>query len=262
VEKVEAVIAAVKSVASEEIMPRYLKVARQNKSDGSLYTQADFAAQESLTKKLKAIVNCPVLGEEMTEGRQNKIWSAGAEGMWCVDPIDGTSNFVNGLPYFAVSVAFMRNGRSEYGVVYDPTSDETFYAAKNSGAYLNGVKLPLKSHLPALHEAMAGIDFKSISDELAQHLSSAPPYASQRNFGASALDLCYVAAGRFDVYVHGGQKLWDYAAGSLIIQEAGGSICTLKQDDFWTDDLWNRSVIAAFNPGLFEVWKAWVRRHQ
>jgi len=85
---------------------------------------------------------------------------------------------------------------------------------------------------------------------------------SQRNFGASTLEWCYVAAGRFDVYLHGGQKLWDYAAGSLILAEAGGHYCTLTSDDFGADDLWHRSVIAARDAQLFESWKRWVRARQ
>ena len=98
----KAVIAAVKLVTAEEIMPRYLKVAHQQKSDGSLCTEADLAAQNALTKKLQAILNVPVLGEEMSTAEQHELWKAGHDGLWCIDPIDGTSNFVRGLPYFAV----------------------------------------------------------------------------------------------------------------------------------------------------------------
>lgn len=253
-----AVIETVKAVARQEIMPRYLKVARHHKSDGSLCTEADIAAQAVLTEKLQAIANCPVLGEEMPLEQQKAHWQAGAGGLWCVDPIDGTSNFVNGLPYFAVSVAHMRQGRAVLGVVYDPVADEVFYAEKGRGAYLNGEGLPIKEYSPDLHRAMAGVDFKRIGPHLAQQLASAPPYSSQRNYGASALDWCYVAAGRFDIYLHGGQKLWDYAAGSLILEEAGGSMCTFDSDEFWAGAVWERPVIAALNPDLFRAWKAWL----
>jgi myo-inositol-1(or 4)-monophosphatase len=85
---------------------------------------------------------------------------------------------------------------------------------------------------------------------------------SQRNFGASTLDWCYVAAGRFDVYLHGGQKLWDYAAGCLILAEAGGHMCTMEQDDFWAADLWHRSTIAALDGVLFQEWVRWIREHR
>ena len=82
---------------------------------------------------------------------------------------------------------------------------------------------------------MAQVDFKRLPPALARDLVAEPPYSSQRNFGASTLEWCYVAAGRFDVYLHGGQKLWDYAAGSLVLEEAGGLMCTLDHDDFWAD---------------------------
>ena len=93
----KAVVAAVRLVAAEEIMPRYMKVAHQHKSDGSLCTDADTAAQEALTRKLQAILNVPVIGEEMGEAEQVESWTGGKDGVWCIDPIDGTSNFVRGL---------------------------------------------------------------------------------------------------------------------------------------------------------------------
>lgn len=255
----DSVIDAVRTVASDEIMPRYLRVAHKRKTDGSLYTEADIAAQESLSRKLRAIYDGAMIGEEMSRLEQAEQWLAGAEGLWCVDPIDGTSNFVNGLPYFAVSVALMQHGRSILGVVYDPVADEMFYAVQGHGAYLNGEPLPIKDRAPALRDAMASIDLKRLNSKLAGHLATDPPYSSARNYGASTLEWCYTAAGRFDLYLHGGQKLWDYAAGSLILKEAGGKMCTLNRDDFWAGRLWQRSVIAALDAGLFAEWKAWLR---
>lgn len=258
----KAVIAAVKLVAAEEIMPRYMKVAHQHKGDGSLCTEADLAAQESLTRKLQAILNVPVIGEEMSEAEQVAHWAAGNDGVWCIDPIDGTSNFVRGLPYFAVSVALIRNGRSVLGVVFNPVSKETFAAERGRGAFLNGVRLAGQSAVKALDCTLANIDLKRLDGKLVTVLASDPPYCSQRNFGASSLDWCYIACGRFDLYLHGGQKLWDYAAGSLVLQEAGGHACTLSHDNFDDDGIWQRSVVAALDPGLFEEWKNWLRAHQ
>lgn len=258
----ERVIAAVKKVAAEEIMPRYLKVAHQRKSDGSLFTEADLAAQEALTGALQSIYSGPVVGEEMSQEQQVEHWLEGDAGLWCVDPIDGTSNFVNGLPYFAVSVALMRKGRTVLGVVYDPVADEVFYAEQGGGAWLGDERLPIKAHVPHIRNAMANVDFKRLGKPLSAELAVAPPYSSQRNYGAGTLEWCYLAAGRIDLYLHGGQKLWDYAAGSLILAEAGGCMSTLTHDEFWADDLWRRSVIAARDPGLFQVWKNWIRAHQ
>ena len=260
--RLEAVIACVREVAAKEIMPRYLKVAHQRKTDGSLFTEADLAAQEALSISLPKIHPGPIVGEEMTAEQQTRFWAEGTQGLWCVDPIDGTSNFANGLPYFAVSVALMVNGRSTLGVVYDPIADEVFYAETGAGAYLNGERLPIKERAPPLRGAMAQVDFKRLPPKLALALVAGPPYSSQRNFGASALEWCYVAAGRFDVYLHGGQKLWDFAAGSLILEQAGGFMCTLDQDDFWADNLWKRSAIASRDAGLFDAWKRWIRARQ
>lgn len=254
-----AVRDAVRAVARDEVMPRYLKVAHRRKADGSLFTEADLAAQTALVQRLTAIEPLPVVGEEMTREQQAEQWMAGDDGVWCVDPIDGTSNFVNGLPYFAVSVALMRGGRTVLAVVFDPIADEMFYATRGGGAFLDDEPLPIKSHVPLLRAAMANVDMKRIPKVLGRAVVESPPFASLRNFGAGTLEWCYVAAGRIDVYLHGGQKLWDYAAGCLICEEAGGSMCSLYHDDFWAADLWQRSVIAALDPELFQAWRDWVR---
>ena len=258
-----AVIDAVKEVAKHEIIPRYLKVQGHYKSDGSLCTGADIAAQEALIGKLQEIYPGKIVSEEMSVAQNNDQWSSGDGGLWCIDPIDGTTNFVNGIPYFAVSVALMNCGRSVLGVVYDPIADEMFSAEKGKGAFLNKAKLPVKEYTPTAFEgAIASVDLKRLNKKLAARISTTPPYSSQRNFGASALDWCFTAAGRFDLSLHGGQNLWDYAAGSLILEEAGGRMCGLDLDDFWKQPLWERSVIAALDPNLFLQWRNWVRINQ
>lgn len=258
----KAVIAAVKLVTAEEIMPRYLKVVHQHKGDGSLCTEADIAAQSALTKRLQAIVNVPVLGEEMTAAEQHALWKAGHDGLWCIDPIDGTSNFVRGLPYFAVSVALLRGEKSVLGVVFDPVGNEMFAAEHERGAFLNGERLHDRLAAIPMAQALASVDLKRLNRKLVTKLAAEPPYASQRNFGASALDWCYTAVGRYDMYLHGGQKLWDYAAGALIFVESGGHACCIETDDFALGDIWQRSVIAARDEKLFEQWKNWIRAQQ
>ncbi len=258
----KAVIAAVKLVSAEEIMPRYLKVAHQLKSDGTLCTEADLATQAALIKKLQAILNVPVLGEEMTEEEQHAAWTEAEQGLWCIVPIDGTSNFVRGLPYFATSVALLREGKPVLGVVYDPSSKEIFAAEKNRGAFLNGAKLVSRTTVDTLEDALASVDLKRLKQNLLMRLATNPPYASQRNYGASALDWCYTAAGRYDLYLHGGQKLWDYAAGSLIYAESGGHACCIEHDEFASGNIWQRSVILARDQNMFEAWKNWVRAQQ
>jgi myo-inositol-1(or 4)-monophosphatase len=258
----KAIAAAMKLVAEKEIMPRYMKVSHQQKFDGSLCTDADLAAQDALIRRLQAIHNVPVLGEEMSAAQQEEIWGDGKQELWCIDPIDGTSNFVHGLPYFAVSVALIREGKSVLGVVYDPVSKELFAAERGRGAFLNGARMIKRTVAADLHGALASVDMKRLSSKLSSVLASHPPYSSQRNFGASTLDWCYTAAGRYDAYLHGGQKLWDYAAGSLVLQEAGGQICCLECDDFNQGNVWQRSVIAALDTNMFNAWKSWIRSHQ
>jgi myo-inositol-1(or 4)-monophosphatase len=253
---------ALRRVAAVEVMPRYLRVAHQRKTDGTLFTEADLAAQAALVEELQRLLPVPVVGEEMTREQQAEQWLAGGAGLWCVDPIDGTSNFVNGVPYFSVSVALMRGGRPVLGAVLDPVADEMFYAARGAGAFLDGERLPIKGFVPRLRNAMANIDFKRVPRNLAQALVQAPPFGSHRSFGAGTLEWCYLAAGRIDIYLHGGQKLWDYAAGCLILTEAGGRMAGLEHDDFWLGDRWQRSVVAALDPALFADWLAWVRAHQ
>lgn len=258
----EKVITVVKEVAQQVVMPRYLQVDRQLKSDGSFFTEADVAAQKALLYELQKIYPAAAMGEEMTKQEQEEQWVKGKAGLWSVDPIDGTSNFLNGLPYFAISVALMEHGRSVLGVIYNPVADEMFYATKGGGAFLNGIALPIKKHVPVLSSAMANVDLKRLDRELAAKVAAYPPYASQRNYGACALEWCYTAAGYFDLYLHGGQKPWDYAAGSLILEEAGGSMCGFDHDDYWAGSPWQRSVIAALDPDLFAQWRDWVRENR
>lgn len=257
----EQVIAAVREVACKEIMPRYLRVERICKADGSFYTDADMTAQINLIESLHKIYPAAMIGEEMAETEQLEQWKNGQEALWSIDPIDGTSNFINGLPYFAVSVALMREGRSVLGVVYNPATDELFYAEQGKGAFLNGRTLPLSRRKISLQSAIANVDLKRLKRNLAEAIIAAPPYASQRNYGACTLEWCYTAAGYFDLYLHGGQKPWDYAAGCVILEEAGGNRCSLDKDDYWTSDPWSRSVIAAQDHDLFVQWRDWVRAY-
>lgn len=255
----EAVIDVVRRVASTEIVPRFRSAIGSRKADGTFLSDVDHIAQNALAKELNQIAPVPVLGEEMSTAAQADAWDRGAAGLWCVDPIDGTTNYLHGLPYFSVSVAYMVNGRTELGVVYHPMQAELFAAERGKGASLNEVSLLAPRAGPALAASVAAIEPKQLSAVLRSAIAAHPPYYSMRNWGAGTLDWCYLAAGRFDVFLHGGQKLWDYAAGALILEEAGGVVETIEGDDFWMGSPWRRSVIAAGAPALFGEWAAWVR---
>lgn len=243
-------------VGDTVVLPRFTRVAHTRKADGSVLTEVDLEAQEVLRRELTALLHCPLLGEEMTREEQLRQWQEGDAGLWCVDPVDGTSNFVGGLPHFAVSVALMRHGRPVLGAVYAPALGEMFAAEAGRGAWLNDQRLPLHAPAASVAEALAGIDFKRLPPKLAGRLAVDPPFHSQRNLGSGALDWCYVAAGRFDLYLHGGQHLWDYAAGCLVLQEAGGAMGTLESADFWSGgDVWRKSVVAAGSDLLCAEWR-------
>ncbi|HFC8542875.1 inositol monophosphatase family protein [Neisseria weaveri] len=254
----------VREVAQAEVMPRFLDVEISRKSDGSLFTEADLASQAAFAEKLPGLIDCPMLGEEMKPQRQQELWQHSRRGLWVVDPIDGTNNFVNGLPHFSLSVAYVESGKTRLGVIFNPVSNECFYAERGRGAFMNGRTLPLRKAPKQLHEAIAGVEIKYLrSGKLSSRINTLAPFGSLRSLGCSTLDWCYLAAGRYDVYVHGGQKLWDYAAGALIFEEAGGKLATLEGDEFWSGEhVFKRSVVAALQPELFERWLNWIRENQ
>ena len=240
-------------------MPRFALSARHYKADGSIVTEADLSLQQRL-KKLFAErwPDIPMLAEEMGENEQLACLQQSQGGVWILDPLDGTSNFAAGIPCFAVSIALLLNGEIQYGLVYDPMRDECFTAAKGQGAWLN--RQPLNSAGPTLplNKCIALIDFKRLPANLCQALAASPPYSSQRSFGSGVLDWCWLAAGRVHVYLHGQQKLWDIAAGSLILDEAGGQSLTLEQKSVFRPALQPRSVVAARDGELFDAWCRYV----
>lgn len=151
---------------------------------------------------------------------------------WVIDPIDGTTNFMHGVPHFAISIALEREGEAVAGVVYDPVKEETFIAEKGGGAFLNGRRLRVSGRTK-LHEVLlaTGIPFRGHGDhgEFKSQLTRAMEETSGvRRFGAASLDLAYVAAGRYDGYWESGVSHWDIAAGLLLVQESGGMVSDVK----------------------------------
>lgn len=258
VEFTSRVVRAVREVAATEILPRFRAVEARRKDDGSLVTEADLATQRALAEALHRIEPVALLGEEMPEAQQRRVWEAGGR-FWCVDPLDGTANFSAGVPYFAVSVALMQGDRPLLGVVVDPIADEACFAVRGAGAWRDGFALAPADRETALGGAVAEIDLRRTLPHLRQELKRRPPYARRLTSGSTALAWCHLAAGRRDLFLHAGQKVWDYAAGALVAEEAGVRLATLTGDDFWSGPPWERSVIAARTPALFEAWKGWVR---
>jgi myo-inositol-1(or 4)-monophosphatase len=249
----------IRAVARAELVPRFGRVERHFKGDGSVVTAADGASQDALQSALKS--QWPaygVLGEEMPQAAQRRALAGAAGGLWVVDPLDGTSNFAAGFPFYAVSVALLVGGRTALGVVYDPSRDECFAARAGAGAFLNGQPLPPAPPAPPLGKALAGVDLKRLAPALATRLASGPPYGSQRNLGSVALEWCWVAAGRLHLYLHGRQRLWDFAAGELVLREAGGHSITLEGEPVPGAGDRPRSAVAALDRDLFEAWRDWL----
>ena len=246
------------NAAETELLPRLNKVTANHKADGSLLTEADLSLQQHLTSALTEInPDIPVLGEEMSAEVQQAMLDDAGKGVWCLDPLDGTRNFTCGFPVFAISLALIRHGQVELGLIYDPLQRESFSAAKGQGAWLNGQPLSARIETP-LASALALIDFKRLPVELAQRLVTSAPYPSQRSIGSGALDWCWLAAGRVQVYLHGRQHLWDYAAGQLILAEAGGQAVTLQGEPVFINQLQTRSIVAGCNSAVFAEWAEWL----
>ncbi|MDT8283569.1 MAG: inositol monophosphatase family protein [Gammaproteobacteria bacterium] len=271
--EIEKLKLLVKIAAKEELLSDFGHSTFECKDDGSVITPADLAMQDRLEKELKQFwPQYELLGEEMTEAEQQKVIDKDEadeiEGYWCVDPLDGTSNYAAGLPFFAVSIALIINRQQQLGLIYDPIRDEMFTAIKGQGAYLNDQLL----HYSGLHSCqkftggepaknkpvMAEIDIKRLPEKLAIKLVAENFCASQRNIGSSAIDWCWMSAGRFDIYLHGGQKMWDYAAGSLIFSEAGGHSISLDGQSVFNGRLEVRSALASFDKNLFNDWCDWI----
>ncbi|CAK0766598.1 myo-inositol-1(or 4)-monophosphatase [Gammaproteobacteria bacterium] len=243
------------TATKEEIQGRFHAVSREFKADGSIVTAADRAMQARLERDLRHHwPDIPLLGEEMDDATQAALLRDQPQGVWCLDPLDGTTNFASGVPMFAVSIALIRDGAPVLGMIYDPIHGECFAAAAGQGAWCNAspVKAPVA---PPMRDCLAAIDLKRLSPSLAKYLVYHPPYGSQRNFGSCVLEWAWLATGRVHLYLHGGQALWDYAAGVLLLTEAGGRALTFDGEPVFHAGLVRRSIIAASDPEAFVIWR-------
>ncbi|TVT54486.1 MAG: inositol monophosphatase family protein [Sedimenticola thiotaurini] len=245
-------------IAEAEVLSRYRHPDVSRKLDGTLVTDADLAVQASLTEQLaEAWPDIPLMGEEMTQEEQEAL--ADSDCYWCVDPLDGTTNYSSGLPYFALSLALVVKGEAVLGIVYDPVRHECFRAERGRGAWLNDETLKLHEGPGTLKECIAIVDLKRLQPDLVNRLAKESPYRSQRCFGAIALEWCWLAAGRAHLNLHGGQKLWDYAAGRLIFAEAGGVYCSAPASPEARLGLQVEPALGAIDKHLFQLWQAWLK---
>ena len=213
------------------------RVGHKAKGLADFVTEVDLASEKEILYHLrKAYPDHAFLCEE--SGRSG---ADDAEYTWVVDPLDGTTNFLRGIPHYAVSIACMKNGRVEHAVVLDPVRREEFTASRGRGAQLNGRRIRVTSNTE-LHNALlgTGIPFLGhLQDKLPRYAESMATLAGQctgiRRAGAAALDLAYVAAGRLDGFWEIGLKPWDVAAGALLVKEAGGLVADIAGGENYLD---------------------------
>lgn len=200
------------------------KLQVSEKGPANFVSIADTAAERIVREELtKARPEYAFLMEESGASGDPK-----AEFRWIVDPLDGTTNFLHGIPHFAISIGLEHKGEIVAGVILNPITDETFWAERNGGAFLDDQRLRVSARRRLTDAVVAtGIPHRGRGDHPAfvkQLLSVMASVAGVRRFGAAALDLAYVAAGRCDAYWESGLGPWDIAAGMLIVREAGGLV--------------------------------------
>jgi myo-inositol-1(or 4)-monophosphatase len=233
-----------------------VKVARKQRND--FVTEVDQASEQAIIETLlSAYPGHAILAEEsghtaggqQREGRPEQVREA--ENIWIIDPLDGTTNFIHGLPQYAISIALMQRGSITQALVYDPNRDELFTASKGGGAFLNDRRIRV-SRRTRLDEALVGTGFPyrkidQLDEYLAMMRAVTEKTAGLRRPGAAALDLAYVACGRYDAFFELGLSPWDVAAGSLLVSEAGGLVGNFTADG---DYLFSEEVLAG-SPKVF-----------
>lgn len=225
------------------------------KGPGDFVTRADRQAEETIREDLmEARPSYGFMGEEGAE-----IAGEDPTRRWIVDPLDGTTNFLHGLPHWAVSIALEHKGKVVAGVVYDPAKDEMFYAEKGQGAFMNESRIRVSAR-HRMNECIfaTGLPWAGRADlpETLQDLARILPATSGvRRFGAASLDLAYVAAGRYDGFWERRLHAWDIAAGIIIVKEAGGLLEPLNPEG---DELHDGALLCA-NEAVFSSFAKVVR---
>ncbi len=213
----------------------------KHKGEIDLVTEIDITVEEELKKGLKQILDAQFLAEESSHG--NII---GVEPVWVIDPIDGTTNFAHALPMVATSVALLIQGKVVVGIINLPIINEIFYAIKGQGAYLNSQPIGI-SCVSLMNNSLIATGFPyDIRSEMKEVIGPIQNVlmAAQglRRMGAAAIDLAYVACGRFDGFYEKGLKPWDVAAGWLLVEEAGGKVTQYSSNRPF--DLYSPNILA------------------
>ena len=218
------------------------------KGDNDYVTSVDKEAERAIIYKIKQ--SYP---EHSFVGEEGGVVAGDDDFKWVIDPLDGTTNFIKGIPHFAVSIALMHKGRLDQGVIFDPIRGELFTASRGAGAQLNGFRIRA-STAKELSQTILGTSFPyKNKTSLPQYQESFNKIFMQagdiRRSGSAALDLAYVASGRYDGYWERGLKPWDIAAGELMVRESGG----LVTDFSGGNDPMHKGEIIAGNPKIVQI---------
>jgi myo-inositol-1(or 4)-monophosphatase len=223
---VEVAVRAGKLVTAERRHPVSVSATKSSPTD--VVTAVDLASERLIRREIEA-----VRPDDSFVGEEGDDVAGSTSVTWVADPIDGTVNFLYGIPQFAVSLAARVGTRVVAGVVYNPISDETFTAVLGGGAELNGHPIEV-SGCTVLAEALVGVGYHYKAEvrhhQAVETARLIPVVRDVRRLGSAALDLCFLAAGRLDAYVERGLKPWDFAAGRLIATEAGAIVAGLRGD--------------------------------
>jgi len=233
------------------------RVSISSKGVNDYFTDVDVKAEQLIIKTIqKAYPDHGIIAEE--SGCQNPE----ADCVWIIDPLDGTSNFIHGYPYYAVSIALKIKNRMEHAVVLDPLRHECFSASRGRGAQLNDRRIRV-SKQSQLIDALVGTGLPSRNPELAKRYfptfeALVGKCSGMRRSGSAALDMAYVASGRLDGYWKFGLQPWDIAAGSLLIKEAGGLISDIQGGENYL----RQGDVVAGNPKIFKSLLQFINRSQ
>lgn len=211
------------------------------KSQNSLVTYVDKTAEKRIVDFLaKLIPESGFIAEEGTSDKKGDVYN------WVIDPLDGTTNFIHGIPTYCVSIALLKNNELVSGVIYEPNNQESFYAWKGSGAFLNGESISV-SQTKKLADSLLATGFPYYDYKRLEAYMDILKWLMHnsrgvRRIGSAAIDLAYVACGRFEAFYEYSLNPWDVAAGALIVKEAGGSVTDFKGGENF---LFGREIIAS-----------------
>lgn len=213
----------------------------EEKSKNSLVSYVDKTAEKKLVEGLSELLSeAGFIAEEGTSTKTGESYN------WIIDPLDGTTNFLHGIPTYSVSVALKKENNIVLGVVYEVNRDECFYAWEASAAYLNGEKIAVSSTSKLSNSLLATgfpyYDYNRIDGYFNLLKELAHGTRGIRRIGSAAVDLAYVACGRFDAFFEYSLHAWDVAAGAFIVQQAGGTIVDFKGENNW---LFGKEIIAS-----------------